>query len=240
MQHLIIDRSSIIYTVVEGFSGYELLFEWGDSFPSCALTYSVNFTYENNTRTTFNTIHTNYLSSSHTRGSKFNVSVAGVNGNVTGPYTPEICFEIEGKKALILKTRFDHVTPVPGYVNVTSKNITKEGFGYFLEIIWEVTDLYYLSKSSSLIFVQPPVTSCRRPSVERYIINYDFQSYESGNTGFSTTLHSTIDRKANLSVTIIAVNVIGQGISTTISVPFPNSAITGKMTCKIIIITVLS
>ena len=103
MQHLIIDSSSIIYTVVEGDSGYKLIFEWGDSFPSCALTYLVDFTYENNTRTTFNTIHASYSSSSFKRGSKFNVSVAGVNGNVTGPYTAESCFKIEGKKGLIFR-----------------------------------------------------------------------------------------------------------------------------------------
>ena len=117
-------------------------------------------------------------------------------------------------------------------MNVTSKTITKQGFGYFLEIVWEVIK-FIIILARVHHFVQPPVTSCRRPAVEGYIINYDFQSYERGNTRFSMILHSTIDRQANLSVTIIAVNVIGQGIiSTTVSVPFPNSAITGKRMCK--------
>ena len=60
-----------------------------------------------------------------------------------------------------------------------------------------------------------------------------FKAMKEETQDFSMILHSTIDRQANLSVTIIAVNVIGQGIiSTTVSVPFPNSAITGKRMCK--------
>ena len=115
-------------------------------------------------------------------------------------------------------------------MNVTSKTITKQGFGYFLEIVWEVIK-FIIILARVHHFVQPPVTSCRRPAVDNYIINYDFQSHESGNTDFSIILHSTIDKKANLSVTIIPVNVIGQGISATISVPFPSSAITRKWMC---------
>ena len=101
MQRLMIDSSSISYTVVQGVSGYEIRFEWRVLLPSCALSYSVNISFMDSTHM-FNTIHTNYSSDSphFTKGSRFNVSVAGVNGKVTGPYSPDLCIEIEGKKMI--------------------------------------------------------------------------------------------------------------------------------------------
>ena len=124
MQRLMID-SPINYKVEKTDDGteYQVLLIWEESLQSCVISYLVNVTYKDKAGETNSTIQTNYfLPPNLNRGREFIVSVAGVNGDVTGPYSPELCIEIEGKKSVYFDYTVIMINPVPGNVTVTMNN----------------------------------------------------------------------------------------------------------------------
>lgn len=82
--------------------GYLINLKWEEQDDTCTLMYSLKINSDTDHETNYNTTKTMFTILHISRGSILNITIAGINGKLIGPYSdPPLCVYIQGKQNCI-------------------------------------------------------------------------------------------------------------------------------------------